>query len=198
MPKLLSDNDATRMIAHSVVEYEGRLVMGGREVYDSQVDFTDLETTERITVLADFDKIKNPVSGLLGYLNQPEGTSFFRRTAARITRMGLGYDNLIAAASHSARDANAASRFGVHLFMPIVKAYRNEYPSFEEAYENAIDHGIPTAFDRSFAIHRDGRLYFQGTQIGRANPRGEAFCELSEPGKLLQFVRNIPKLKWRN
>lgn len=198
MPKILSDGDATRMLSGSIVEYADRLVMAGRAVHDSIVDFTDLETGERISVIADFDIIKNPVNGMLGYVNQKEGTSYFVRTAARITRMGMGYDNLRSVAVHSSRNKAAASRFGIHLFEPLFKTYKNEYPTFEEAYINAVDNGVPTAFDRSFAIDRLGRLMFQGKPIGVANPRGEGFCELQESGKLLQFVRNIPKLKWRN
>ena len=119
------------------------------------------------------------------------------RCASRITRMGLCFENMRSILSLHSEQRRTANHFGTSLFPSLYKTYENIYPSYEEAFEMAVDKGIPTAFDRSFAIDYRGRLYYRTKLIGTANPRGEEFSDLTDAGRELLKVRFIPKLKWR-
>lgn len=196
MPKFVEDHDAQRMLSNSIISLGGRLVYVVT-VMDRILHGTDVETGEAIAAPADFDTIKNPSEGRLGYHNGRWGTSYIVRTPARITTMGLCRGNLKFMAVHNSEERGGPTSFAASLFKSIHNTYNNIFPSFDAAYERAVEKGIPTAFDRSFAIDRLGRLYFKGKNIGKANPRGEEFSVLTEYGKAVQCVRNVPKLKWR-
>ena len=196
MAKFLDQRDANLMLQNAVVEFNNRLIYV-ITVHDKKMVCVDVETGENFIEDADFDKIRNPNKGRLGYVNTRNGTSYMVRCASRITRMGLCMDNVRSIISLHAERLRAASRFDTSLFPSLHKTYENIYPSYEEAFELAVDKGIPTAFDRSFAIDRKGNLYYRSKMIGTANPRGEEFCDLTAAGRELLKVRFVPKLKWR-
>lgn len=196
MPKFLDPGDAQRMLRGGVVSYKGRLIFVS-QVAGNSMKFTDVETGEMDVAPADFDIIKNPTQGRLGYVNLKQGCAYVAREAARITRMGLSAENLQVTHIHGAHRSGMMRRWTNLMFEGLARTYQNIYPSFEEAYEKAVDKGIPTAFDRSFAIDRAGCLFYQGRLIGEANPRGEEFSKLNALGEAVKPVRHCPKLKWR-
>lgn len=197
MPKFLDPGDAMRMLRGGVVSYKGRLILVTNVNGGNVMSFTDVETGEMDKAPADFDIIQNPTKGRLGYVNLKQGCAYVARAAARITRMGLSAENLQVVHIHQAVRAGMMRRWNNYMFEGMSRTYQNLFPSFDEAYEKAVDKGIPTAFDRSFAIDRDGSLYYQGRLIGEANPRGEEFSKLNLLGEAIKPVRHCPKLKWR-
>lgn len=196
MPKFIDDHDANRMLQNSIISLGGRLIYV-TQVVNRILYGTDAETGEAIQTDADFDIIKNPSEGRLGYHNTRGGCTYIQRMAARITTMGLCRQNLKFVAAHHGEEKASVTSFNASLFKSIHNTYHNIFPSFEVAYARSVDEGIPTAFDRSFAIDRLGGLHFKGKKIGKANPRGEEFSALTEYGKAVQCIRNVPKLKWR-
>lgn len=196
MAKFLEQGDANRMLSNSIVDYKGRLTLI-IAVVGRQFSGVDVETGEHIVDMADFDIIKNPNKGRLGYVNSKTGTTFFVRMASRITRMGLCTENVRAMSALSAAGKRVLTRLDGVLFPTFLKMYNNDYPTYEEAFESALDKGVPMAFDRSFAIDKNADLYYRGKRIGTANPRGEEFSDLTAAGRELLKVRHIPKLQWR-
>ena len=196
MAKFLDQRDASLMLHHTVVEFNKRLIYV-IAVHNQKMNCVDVETGENFLEDADFDKIRNPNKGRLGYINSRNGTSYMVRSASRITRMGLCFENMRSILSLHSEQRRTVSHFDTSLFPSLFKTYENIYPSYEEAFEMAVDKGIPTAFDRSFAIDYRGHLYYRNKLIGTANPRGEEFSDLTDAGRELLKVRFIPKLKWR-
>lgn len=196
MPKFVEDHDANRMLSGSVISIGGRLIYVNN-VSRQMLTGVDIETGEAIDTPADFDVIKNPNAGRLGYMNTPNGCSYMLRSPVRTMAMGFNSQNTKAYVAHN----TAGRRAPVSLIGSCLKylnnTYKNIFPDYKEAYKLAIETQTPTAFDRSFAVDRNGILFFRGNAIGRANPDREDLSDFNRLGKAVQKVRNIPKLNWR-
>lgn len=196
MPKFVEDHDANRMLSGSVISIGGRLIYVNN-VSRRMLTGVDIETGEAIDTLADFDVIKNPNAGRLGYMNTPNGCSYMLRSPVRTTAMGLNNQNTKAYATHNSAERRAPVSLVGSCLKYLNNTYKNIFPDYKEAYKLAVETQTPTAFDRSFAVDRQGLLFFRGNAIGRANPDREDLSEFNSLGKAVQKVRNIPKLNWR-
>ena len=197
MPLFLSWEDTRRMLDHTVVSYDGRLTYVTRTTPDLTSHMVDAETGERFTAMADFHKIGNPKAGRLGYVNvQGIDALYVVRFSARVFKAGYSMDNLLTLRK------GATNRFDGAYFGAMLEglhyAYINEYPSFEAAYKQAKETQKTVAYDRSFAIMKDGKVLYQSHVVGTAPDANEENIVWTKKGLLASFVRARPKLNWGN
>ena len=195
MPLFVGYEDTHRMLRSCVMSYEGRLNYVAEVMPDNTCVLVDAETGDRFTVPSDLHKITNPKEGRLGYLNVKRASAHYVvRYAQRTVQMGIN--------SHNLRRISEGRAYGYQmgtlgLALPALqKAYRNEYPTFEEAYKLSKEIGWDVAYDRSFAIRPDGYILYQGTRVGKCEDGVEANIIWAPKGLLASFVRNRVALNW--
>ena len=197
MPLYLSWEDTRRMVDQTVVSYEGRLVY--IESTDGVLVCTmvDAETGERFRAKADFHKIGNPKEGRLGYVNVPGGNAHYVvRYASRVYKVGFSMENLMM--SRRGQLAPFDRGYFGAMLEGLYLAYIDKYPSFKEAYLGSRDTGKLVAYDRSFAVDAEGKVWYQGHRVGQAINDKEEDITWTKTGLLASFTRLRPKLNWRN
>ena len=195
MPLFVGYEDTHRMLRGCVMSYEGRLNYVAEVMPDKTCVLVDAETGDRFTVPSDLHKITNPKEGRLGYLNVKDANAHYVvRYAQRTVQMGIHNQNLrrITDGRVSSHNLGTLGR----ILPALQKAYRNDYPTFEEAYKLSKEIGWDVAYDRSFAITPDGCIRYQGTRVGKCEDGVEANIAWTPKGLLASFVRNRVALNW--
>lgn len=195
MALYLSFDDTCRMLQQAIVQYNKRLVFVRHISPDLEATAIDLETGERFTFKADFEKIENPKDGRLGYINQPGRDAFFLiRVAARMYKMGYCNENL-----SMMKEGNflpLRSYLGCYM-EGINDCYHNVFPTFEEGLILAKETGKIVAYDRSFAVNPRGIIFYQTYKVGHAGGAREENIQWTKKGLLASFIRQRPTLNWR-
>lgn len=197
MALLLSYDDTCRMLLQTIVQYNGRLTYVEMVDHDLNAIAVDAETGERFRFLADFDKIDNPKDGRLGYVNRPHSDALYIvRTAARMYKMGYTMDNLWHLRGARGEAQRLLVRMG-GILEGLNDCYKNNFPSFTEAYAIAKEEERLVAYDRSFAVSNRGIVFYQCHKVGHATSMQEDGIRWTEKGLLASFIRQRPKLNWR-
>lgn len=192
MALILSYEDTRRMIDRCVISYKGQLAYVVKVDQRCVAEMVDAETGEQFRVLADFELIDNPKHNRIGYVNvEGRDARFLQRYSARVYRMGLSPDNLL-----EGNRGRLQEPLGP-LLEGISNSYLNIYPSFAEAYELAKAGRKTIAYDRSFAVTKVGKIYYQGRACGQATGPDETKIIWVEKGLLKTYHRQRQRLNWK-
>lgn len=134
--------------------------------------------TQREELLPIHEENFGPPTQRLGYVNVHNNVAYCTRTPIRRYKAGLSTDNLQVRTFHGKYDdgtavakVHVAGMRGVELADCIL----GKYPTISEAYTSIKDGGaFAVAFDRQFAICKDGYVWYKGTNVGvyKRHPKG--------------------------
>lgn len=151
----LGAGDLRQLFNHSLVLNHGRLTYLRTLERDVYLGF-DLELQRPVEIeRADF--YFRPVDRHIGMVNTSFGCGYLSRRPARVFSIGLTSENTrVSTLSHVIEEE--IKGFTIR---GIVDAYRDDYPSIEDALKKAKEQASNCAFDKSFAIRYDGVVYYR-------------------------------------
>lgn len=160
----MNAHDVNQMFLNTLVDYKGvpKLFSGYNEGEKTVALYT-VPGGKREIVPFVLEELK-PFNKRLGYVNSNTGAIYLYRLATRQWKVGLSWDN-IRVAGIDRRAENIT--FSSPEFWNMVKG---DYPSIPDAATIALSFGIPTAFDRQFAVDQTGTVWYRGrAKVGYIN-----------------------------
>lgn len=140
-----------------------------------------LEHMKRVGVVFDYSLI-SPIPGRIGMVNTRKGVAFVQRRPVRRFNMGLSTDNTRITTVIGEDDGPRAEirQLNVKNLFP---AIMGNYPTFEECVATLLKNTDieGRAFDRQFAVRKDGFIFYRNSWVGRVDSdkflAGEATIE---------------------
>ena len=155
----LSEADFQQLCRYSLVLYNGMhlVYINGNAEEPGYFDAWDLAQQKR-TLIEKNPAILKPVDRHLGMVNTRYGAVYAARRSLRAFSVGLTSENL---KTYCVNDDTARAALLAFKSINILKAYNNDYPSLDDAYQTAIAEGTSRAFDKSFAVDAGGHIYYR-------------------------------------
>lgn len=191
----MSPRDITTMYSRSVVLYQGEPIYIRYITGDLMCIYTEMSTGYIKATRWAQDKFKNPAIRL-GYINLGQGCAYLYRKPVRQYRVGLSSENTsvrsvdMGLSDHDKdllqsirRDWNCKN---------IYDTLTGVYPSFEDAYREAMDIEGARAFDRQFAVDWGGNIYYKSELVGNSEDGVIVFLDSKDylRNNLPEGVRN--------
>lgn len=165
----ISVRDLITMYRNSLVLWRGQPVTVLDITEDYEFSVYDLKSQKIKSLNWEPDDFAAPTVRI-GYVNLGTNCTYIHRIPSRRYKIGLSADNVKKVYTDhplNQGEEDIASYILHRMRAPqLYKALMGEYPTLQEAYEDAVDCKGTVAFDKQFAVGCDGSVFFKGTRVG--------------------------------
>lgn len=165
----IATRDLRTMYRNSLVLWKGKpiSVLEISEDYKFSVYCLESQTTKTLSWIP--ENFTAPTIRI-GYVNLGTNCIYCHRVPSRRYKIGLSSENVrMIRTEHPLNEAedDVASYIIHRMRSPqLYKALVGDYPTMTEAYDQAVECTGTVAFDKQFAVHHDGRIFFKGETVG--------------------------------